>query len=235
MRISNRSLLQNAAQRLAPILDELVFVGGCAAGLLLTDPAAPEIRSTYDVDVVAEIGSYAAYAALTDRLSQLGFAPVNEPGTPICRWRAQELLLDLMPSQPNVLGFANPWFPSALRHARPFALSPEMTIRLIDGPHFLATKLSAFDDRGKCDYWMSQDLEDVVAVIDGRPELLDELPAAPEDVRRFTQTRMAQLDAEPFFQQALPGFLPSGQEGEMRLPILRQRWRTLAGLAARTA
>ena len=48
-----------AAIRLGPLLPEIVFVGGCATNLLVTDPEAAPIRETYDVDVIAEIASYA--------------------------------------------------------------------------------------------------------------------------------------------------------------------------------
>lgn len=42
------------ADALGDLRDEMVFVGGCAAGLLVTDPIASEIRATRDVDAVVE-------------------------------------------------------------------------------------------------------------------------------------------------------------------------------------
>ena len=41
-------LLELAAQRLRQLLPEIVFVGGCATGLLIDDPAAAPVRGTYD-------------------------------------------------------------------------------------------------------------------------------------------------------------------------------------------
>ena len=58
---------------LQPLLPEIVFVGGCATGLLITDPGAAAVRGTYDVDVIAEIASYADYVVFSDRLHELGF------------------------------------------------------------------------------------------------------------------------------------------------------------------
>jgi hypothetical protein len=43
-----------------PLLSRLVFVGGCAAGLLTADPGDTPIRSTLDVDLVSHV------SALTD-------------------------------------------------------------------------------------------------------------------------------------------------------------------------
>jgi hypothetical protein len=55
-----------------PILDELVFVGGCTTGLFITDEAAAEVRPTIDVDAIAEITSYADYASFSEKLRNLG-------------------------------------------------------------------------------------------------------------------------------------------------------------------
>jgi hypothetical protein len=58
---------------LRPLLDDLVFVGGCATALLITDQAAAEVRPTFDVDAIAEITSYADYVVFSERLRNLGF------------------------------------------------------------------------------------------------------------------------------------------------------------------
>jgi hypothetical protein len=42
----NLQLLTDAAKLLEPILGELVFVGGCATALLITDRAAADVRPT---------------------------------------------------------------------------------------------------------------------------------------------------------------------------------------------
>lgn len=48
----NLEILELAVAQLGPLVDDMVFVGGCATGLLLTDLAAPPIRQTRDVDVI---------------------------------------------------------------------------------------------------------------------------------------------------------------------------------------
>ncbi len=54
----NIEILSAAVERLGAVADEMVFLGGCATGLLITDPAAPSIRITTDVDVItARTGS----------------------------------------------------------------------------------------------------------------------------------------------------------------------------------
>jgi len=52
----NVSLLERAAEPLGEaLLKQLVFVGGVVAGVLITDPAMPEIRPTLDMDVICRV------------------------------------------------------------------------------------------------------------------------------------------------------------------------------------
>lgn len=84
MSYPNLDLLESAAAKLRPLLPEIVFVGGCATGLLTTDPGAAAVRRTYDVDVISEIASYAEYAVFPERLRELGFAEDSREGAPLC-------------------------------------------------------------------------------------------------------------------------------------------------------
>ena len=52
---SNIEKLEQAVKLLEELADDVVFVGGCATGILITDPAAPTVRGTIDVDVIANV------------------------------------------------------------------------------------------------------------------------------------------------------------------------------------
>ena len=58
---SNLEALIKTVNLLGSLADEMVFLGGCATGLLLTDSGAPPIRATLDVDVIVEVASYFDY------------------------------------------------------------------------------------------------------------------------------------------------------------------------------
>jgi hypothetical protein len=113
----NLEQLIQAAQFLRPLLGELVFVGGSVVGLLITDEAAGDPRATIDVDAIAEITSYAEYAAFGDRLRALGFVEDTSEGAPVCRWIHQGTILDVMPLDEKILGFSNRWYSAAMRAA----------------------------------------------------------------------------------------------------------------------
>ena len=87
----NRVLFESVVRLLLPVLDELVFVGGCMTGLFITDPAAGGIRPTRDVDAIVDVASYAKYTALAERLRALGLGEDVTPGAPLCRWRHGQL------------------------------------------------------------------------------------------------------------------------------------------------
>ena len=219
----NRQLLEDAARVLAPMLDEVVFVGGCVTGLLVTDPGAAGVRPTIDVDVIAEVYSYAEYAGLSARLRDLGLTEDNRDGAPTCRWRHGDLTIDVMPVDAQVLGFANRWYGPAMDSAERFELA-SFTPRLITPVYFIATKLVAFHSRGDGDYLASRDLEDVMIVVDGREELVAEVRNAPQDVRSYIQDQSRTLLASHEFVNAAPGFLPAE---EARLPVLLERLEAL--------
>lgn len=48
------AILELVAQALGPVCDSVVFVGGCAVGLLLTQERPDRIRITEDMDIVAQ-------------------------------------------------------------------------------------------------------------------------------------------------------------------------------------
>lgn len=203
----NRYLIAEMARVLGDLRDEMVFIGGCAAGLLVSDPAAEGVRPTTDVDAIAEISTYGDYHRMEQRLTQRGFRPMPESGV-ICRWKHPEAkgAFDLMPIDESVLGFSNHWYPEAIQTANPFELAADLTIRLISAPCFVATKLEAFISRGKRDL-SSHDLEDILVVIDGRPELIDEMKSVSTEISGFIKREISALLARPDFTNTLPGLI----------------------------
>ena len=222
-------MLEAVVERLGPLADEMVFVGGCATGLLITDPGAPGVRATRDVDVIAEIASRVEYHRLEQSLRDHGFREDDSPDAPISRWRHGRYVLDVMPTDARILGFGNPWYRAAWEAARPVELPGGRVIRHIPAPLFLATKLAAFDDRGAGDYLASHDLEDFVAVVDGRPTLLDELEAADDKLKEHLAERIGRLLDDRGFRDALPGFLPGDSASQARLETLHGRLASMCG------
>jgi predicted nucleotidyltransferase len=145
---------------------------------------------------------------IEEQVAQLGFAR-DASSDVICRWvhKASGLLFDLMPVQPEVLGFSNRWYPYAVQTAVPVTLGDGITIRLVSALAFVATKLEAFASRGGGDFLTSHDLEDVLNIVDGREELMQELRAAPADLRHAVAAAFGTLLAHRDFANVLPGLI----------------------------
>jgi hypothetical protein len=226
----NLALLIEAAHLLEPLLGELVFVGGSTTALLITDKAAADVRPTYDVDAIAEITSYAAYTEFSERLRKLGFTEDTSEGAPICRWRQKKTILDVMPLDEKILGFSNRWYKPAMDSAVARELEPGLRVRVVTGLFFCATKLEAFAGRGKNDYLASHDLEDLVSVVDGRAELVEEIHAGPEDVRTCIASEIKKLLAIGSFVDALPGYLLPDAASQARISTVLERLKQIAGV-----
>lgn len=217
---------------LAPVLDELAFVGGCTTGLFITDPAAGGIRSTRDVDAIVDVTSYAKYADLSERLRALGLAEDKTPGAPLCRWRHDDLIVDVMPVDANILGFSNRWYPAAIETAGTFTIAGH-SVRVVAPTFFIATKLEAFHGRGGGDVVASHDLEDIIAVVDGRPEIVDEIVGATPDVRAYIAAEITTRLDNRDFAEALPGFLLPDAASQARRGMVEAHLRAMASPGAR--
>ena len=200
-------LLELAAGALGPLLDEVVFVGGATVTLWITDPGAPPVRPTKDVDVVVDVATRGAFHDFEARLRERRFAEDQEDGV-ICRWRHPSgLILDAMPSEPGILGFDNRWQGAAIPHAIVRELPSGATIRAVSPPYLLATKLEAFKGRGNRDFLASRDFGDIITIVDGREELVDEVGRAPVDVRDYIASELSDLAEDPRFADGLFGAL----------------------------
>ena len=226
----NFRLLVDAAKLLKPILGELVFVGGCTTALLITDKAAADVRPTYDVDAIAEITSYVGYAKFSERLKALGFREDTREGAPLCRWCQQTTTLDVMPLDGRILGFKNSWYGPAIETAEERELEPGLKILMVNSVYFCASKLEAFGDRGKNDYVGSRDLEDFIAVVDGRAELAGEIQAAQSDERSYLAKEIAKLFGARGFVDALPGHLAPDSASQERIVTVMARLKEIASL-----
>lgn len=106
----------------------------------------------------------------------------QEGGGPvICRWRVDGITVDIMPTDETILGFTNRWYTEVVATAQPATVpiladeEPELKILLVTPLCFVATKIEAFLGRGNGEYYMSHDLEDIVTVLNGRAELVNEV------------------------------------------------------------
>lgn len=217
----NLPYLRQIAAALGDLREQVVFVGGAVAGLLVTDPLADSVRATRDVDAVVN-ATRAMFHRIEAAVAERGFARDVQSDV-ICRWIHKDsgVLFDLMPVQPEVLGFTNRWYPYAVETAESVELTPGLNIRLVSAVGFIATKLEAFAGRGAGDFLTSHDIEDVLNIVDGRQELTDEMANAPPDLRQAVATAFQRLLSDPDFANVLPGLIAEPERAELIMQRLK--------------
>lgn len=218
------ALLELAADCLGELAEQVTFLGGASVAIWITDPAASPIRPTDDVDVVLT-ATYVELDAFAERLRGRGF---RDDGEVICRYRHPAgLVLDVMPIDPRVLGFGNRWYGDAVAHAHPVPLASARTIRAVRPPWLVATKIEAYLARGGGDPVASADFEDLVRLVDGREELIEEIASAPLPLRRYVAAEMGKLARASDFEESIEAALPPDAGSRDRAQIVVARWRSI--------
>lgn len=222
--------LEFVATKLGDIRNnEVVFLGGCTTGLFITDPESPDVRYTLDVDCIADVISLNQYHQLEKKLTNQGFKKSLSEHV-ICRWFYDNVILDVMPTDENILGFGNRWYKKAIASALTHRLTNKLDIKIVTAPYFLATKLEAFKTRGKSDYYASHDFEDIMSIIDGRYEIVEEIHNADSELRDHLINSFAEIDNSPAFKGAIPGhFVQYGNYADDRIAMVEKRIRGIVG------
>jgi len=216
----NMEILTLAIEKLGSLSNEMVFLGGCATGLLITDIAAPPIRVTVDVDAIVQVVTRSDYYNLSERLRKQGFHEDTSENAPICRWLCEAVILDVMPTDKDILGFGNKWYEKAAVNAINFDMGIGKSIKLVSAPYFLITKLEAFHGRGNGDYLMSHDIEDIVSVLDGRKSIFSEIQKSEDDLQEALKEKINFLLTDKRFLDAVSGHMPSDSASQERVPLI---------------
>lgn len=210
-------LITSVAFALGDLVNEVVYVGGAIAYLLVDAAAAHTARGTEDVDVIINVATLNDYYKFGDRLKARGFREDAESHPPLtCRWRVpigeQDIIVDVMPLDKSVLNFENIWYRDAIKSPMRVALNNGITINVIDPIYFLATKFEAWKSRGNGDL-TEKDIEDIFVVIEGNSQILRLFMDAPAALKKYLSNELSLLVKTPDFMNILPGLLanPSSQ------------------------
>lgn len=221
MKRTNLEMLEIVARALGEIRDQVVFVGGATVQFYATRSGAPEPRPTLDVDCIVAIASRAQYGKLEDAIRAKGFRNDQSDGAPLCRWIYDDIKLDLMSTDPNVLGFTNEWYDEGIRNAIEHPLEGNLTIRILSAPYFFATKLAALKNRGMADLRTSKDLEDIVFALNHRAAANEEIQKADENVRSYLRDSFQKLLSEASISEAVAAVLDYGESGETHTRVMK--------------
>ena len=201
-KIININLVTQVANGLRELRGKMVFVGGAVISLYTDDPAADEIRPTSDIDMTIDLANYAEWAKMQERLAELNFHP-DVQGHSICSYKFQDIAIDIMPADDSSIGVSNKWYKPGFKYLQQIELPDDIYINILPSPYFLATKLEAFKDRGRNDFYGSHDFEDIIYLLDNRTIIVEEILAADDDVKEYIKAELTAIKNHPQVEEIL--------------------------------
>ena len=218
--------LIRVARALAPIREQrFVFAGASILPLLLDDPAAPPPRFTVDVDTAVDVLSYFEWDRLQSRLYECGLVVRGNPAVGkgrICLFYLEEIEVDIMPVRLQSILRPSRMLELGFQFAEPYFLADDLEILSLSAPSLLAAKLEAFADRGLHDPLMSKDLDDIVALLDRRLDIGDQVSAAPEEMRHFIAIAMRQLLGDGHLLDVISDLLGDRERERRTIELMRR-------------
>lgn len=223
--IINRKATIKVAKALGELNSEVVFVGGAMVSMYIDDPAAEDIRPTKDLDLTFQITTAGKLEALRQKLVQKGFSQTHNDKV-ICRFRFDDLLIDVMSTQAVGWAPSNRWFMPGFEKAYSIELD-DVTIKLMPLPFFLASKMDAFFDRGMKDLYASHDFEDIIYIFNYTNTLVDQIQQTGGEVAGYLK-ECAERMMQDEIRSVIPGHL-FYETADERFEIIMEKMKAIAG------
>lgn len=201
----NRVATRTIALALGELNSKVVYVGGAVVSLYIDDSSADDVRPTKDIDISMEIVSLSGLEKIRAELTQKGFYQSSEDDV-ICRFRYQDIKVDVMATKAIGWAPANPWFAPGYSQLLEFDLDG-IKIKYLSLPYYLATKFTAFYNRGIKDPRTSHDFEDIVYILNYTSNIAELILAADEDVKNFLLNCFEDILNDSVKQEAILGNL----------------------------
>jgi predicted nucleotidyltransferase len=201
----NRLVTKKIALALDELNEQVVYVGGAVVSLYVDDPAADDVRPTKDLDLTMKIASLSELENIRQSLADKGFIQ-SAMDSVACRFRYDDILVDVMATVPIGWAPGNRWFELGLDQAISKELE-DITIRILPLPYFLATKFDAFFDRGVNDLWASHDYEDIVYLFNHVTDISEQILNSDEVVKGYIGECANQILGNQSFKEAIIGNL----------------------------
>ena len=117
------------------------------------------------------------------------------------------------------------------KNSKRIELEPNLEIQIVTTPYFLGTKLEAFFGRGRGDYLASHDMEDIINVINGRVEIIEDIKNSEPNLKDSIIKSLQGFLNDELFLEALPGHLLPDQASQGRRSIIIERMEKIIDLS----
>jgi predicted nucleotidyltransferase len=195
----NITRIKAVHNRLGPLKDQVVFVGGATVSLY-ADREAPDVRETDDIDILVEISSRWKYMDIEEQLRTMGFKNAQDSKF-VGRYLLPGLVVDVMPTDEAILGFSNKWYAAGFKTAIDYSIDEQHTVKIFTAPYFIASKIEAFKNRGSNDGRTSNDFADIVFVLENRRSIWSDIFSAEQSLKEYLADEFFKLQRNPYIEE----------------------------------
>ena len=199
--IINRKVIQKVANALGDLNNQVIYVGGATVSLYINDPAADDVRPTKDIDISIKVASVAHLEEIREELTKRGFKQTADLDV-ICRFKLDDILVDVMATKPIGWAPANPWFEEGFNKLEKVDIDG-VVIQIMPLTYFLASKFTAHLDRGGSDPRFSHDFEDISYILDNRTDWHEIIAQEQGDVKAFLLEQLETIKKSSQLQEAI--------------------------------
>lgn len=215
-------MLSRVVDALGELNEVVVYVGGAVVQLYSDNRVMPDPMTTYDIDCIVNITTYAEFREFEKMLFAKHFSNDTEEGAPICRFLYDGLQVDFMPKTDTGIGKSNSWYLKGVANKQPYSLGPGRTIFILPVAFYLASKLEALHSRGGEDYRGAKDFEDIVFILNTCSTVVDQICSVRDaEVLKFLKQEFSDLCDRDNIQEEVLCALPNEDRIEYVLSVLR--------------
>lgn len=204
--IINIEIIKKIASALGELNEKIIFVGGATISMYVNDPAADDVRPTKDIDLTVKVATYTELENIRVELNKKGFKQSSDLDV-ICRFKYEDILVDVMATENIAWAPANRWFNKGFINAQKINID-NVEIKIMPLTFFLASKFTAFEERGEKDPRTSHDFEDITYILDNRTDWDDILINENDfEVKSYLIEKLLEIKNSSIFQEAIIGNL----------------------------
>jgi len=123
-------------------------------------------------------------------------------------------MVDVMPSDSDILGFSNLWYDEGIENKISKTLPNGTEVFVFPPEYYLAAKFEAHKGRGGDDLRQSHDFEDIIYILDNCSDILDNISNANESVKTYLKEECSSLLKNDGLTEGIESALPYGSEEE---------------------
>ena len=122
-------------------------------------------------------------------------------------------MVDVMPSDKEVIGFSNAWYQPGIDHKEERILPNNRVIWVFPVTYYVATKFEALAGRGGEDYRWSHDFEDIVYILNSCPDFVELYREESNmELRSYLKFKCMELLKRNNILEEIECVLPIGEE-----------------------